>query len=837
MKVAFNLCDPDRIQTCNRQSRNLIFYSVELRGRNVCKYNSNSIQYFTSIFVLFRLIMKKNLLIFVASVISIYAKAQLKPIGSWTDHLPLNSGTSIASNGTLIYAGTQTGLFTYNTADNSLEKYTKANLLNDVSVSKLAYSAPYETLIIVYDNANIDLIRRDEITNIPFIQLSNEEKTINEIRIIDNLAYLCMAYGITVVDLDRQEIVDTYKFGPNGTPININSVDQLGNSLYAASDNGIFSANISSNLLDFNAWTKLPVKNTSAFYSVWENNSLINFVFREGSAKDSVLTYDGNQFSTNQQLANFDFINLSETVNNEFVLTTRTSTILFNNQSQIVNTLSRGGSNAKGSAIANNRLFEINGFTPLVEISTTDGATIAGIKPNGPLTAAIFDMDAAEGSLWVTNGAIDGTYNNRFDLAKVSRFDGTTWTAYQHGANLGLNGIFDVVSVTINPENPDQVFFGSWGRGLAEFSNSVPFKIYQDTNTVYTNNFGQLTSAIQRREAWKPALWIGTGETVFDPEGNLWITNTYQKNGLSVRLANGSWFSYNLGSLYSSDETAMYDIEVDDNGYKWIAMAKDNDIIVYDDRGTIKDISDDRSIRLTRAEGFGSIPGARGIKIEKDKDGLIWIGTSDGIAVHFNPSGVFNGDLDFDRVIFFDGENNEVVLQNSIVTEIAIDGFNRKWIGTENSGVILLSADGKETILEFNIDNSPLLSNSISAISIDDESGEVYIATSKGLVSYRGEAINGAKNLNDINIYPNPVRPDYSGNIAISGLLDNTTVKITDISGTLINEIKSQGGQVLWDGNNFNGRRASTGVYLVFLSGENEDLKLQTEVGKILFVK
>ena len=166
--------------------------------------------------------MKKNLLIFVASVISIYAKAQLKPIGSWTDHLPLNSGTSIASNGTLIYAGTQTGLFTYNTADNSLEKYTKANLLNDVSVSKLAYSAPYETLIIVYDNANIDLIRRDEITNIPFIQLSNEEKTINEIRIIDNLAYLCMAYGITVVDLDRQEIVDTYKFGPNGTPININ---------------------------------------------------------------------------------------------------------------------------------------------------------------------------------------------------------------------------------------------------------------------------------------------------------------------------------------------------------------------------------------------------------------------------------------------------------------------------------------------------------------------------------------------------------------------------------------------------------------------------------------
>ena len=781
--------------------------------------------------------MKKNLLLILVFVMTFVAQAQLKPIGSWTDHLPLNSGTSIASDGNLIYAGTETGIFTYNTDDNSLEKYTKVNLLNDVSISKLAYSTTNRTLIIVYDNANIDLIRGDAITNIPFIKLSNEEKVINEIKITDNLAYLCMAYGITVVDLERQEIVDTYKFGPNGTPININSVDKFAGHLYAATNSGILTASLSSNLLDFNAWTKLPTKNTSVISSIWENDGSLNFVFREGQAKDSILNYDGNQFSTNQVVANFDFINLSETVSNQFVLTTRTNTVLFDSQSNIQYTLTRGGSNTIGSAIANDRLFEINGFTPLVELSTTNGATITGIKPNGPLTAAIFDMDASGGNLWVTNGAINGTYNNQFNLAKVSHYDGTTWEPYQHGANLGLNDIFDIVSVTINPENPNQVYFGSWGRGLAEFNKTTPFKIYQDTNTVYTNNFGQTTSAIQRREAWKPSLWIGAGESVFDADGNLWVTNTYQKNGLTVRLTDGSWFSYNLGALYSSDETAMYDIEIDDNGCKWIAMAKDNDIIVYDDRGTIKDISDDRSIRLTRTEGFGNIPGARGIKIEKDKDGLMWIGTSDGVAVHFNPSGIFNGDVDFDRVIFFDGENNEVVLQNSIVTEIAIDGFNRKWIGTENSGVILLSEDGKETILEFNVDNSPLLSNSISAINIDDETGEVYIATSKGLVSYRGEAINGAESLNNVHIYPNLVRPDYNGKVAISGLLDNTTVKITDISGTLINEIKSQGGQVLWDGNNFGGRRASTGVYLVFMSGEDETQKLQTEVGKILFVK
>ncbi len=781
--------------------------------------------------------MKKAASYFLLFITALIVQAQLKPIGSWTDHLPLKKGTSIATDGKLIYAGTETGIFTFNTDDNSIEKFTKVNILNDVSVAQLSYSDDYRTLIIVYDNANIDLIRDGVITNIPFIKLSNEEKVINEIKIIGKLAYLSMAYGITVVNLEKQEIVDTYKFGPNGTEININSVDKLAQTLYAATNSGIFSANINSNLLDFNSWSKLSIKNASIISTVWENNGIINFIFREGTAKDSILSFDATSFVTNKAIAAFDFVSLSETTSNQFILTAKTKTILFDKNGNTAFSFNRDGSYAIASAIANNRLFEINRFTPLTELSITDGTKITGIKPNGPLTSEVFDMDAGGGNLWIANGAINGAYNNQFELAKISHFDGFSWHGYQHGSNHGLNNIFDVISVTVNPENPDQVYFGSWGRGLAEFNTTLPFKIYQDTNTLYTNNFGQISSAIQRREAWKPNLWIGTGESVYDEEGNIWITNTYQKNGLLVRLVDGSWFSYNLSALYSSDETAMYDIEIDDNGYKWIAMAKDNDIIVYDDRGTIKDISDDRSVRLTRTEGLGSIPGARGIKIEKDKDGLIWIGTSDGIAVHFNPSGVFDRDYDFDRVIFFDGENNEVVLQNSIVTEIAIDGFNRKWIGTENSGVILLSEDGKETILEFNIDNSPLLSNSISAISIDDETGEVYIATSKGLVSYRGEAISGAKDLINVTIYPNPVRPDYTGNIAINGLLNNTSVKITDINGTLINEIKSQGGQVLWDGNNFSGRRASSGVYLVFLSGEDENQKLQTEVGKILFVK
>lgn len=780
---------------------------------------------------------------FLLTGISINASAQLKPIGSWTDHLPLIKGTSITSDGINIYAGTETGFFTYNTNDNSISKFTKVSLLNDVSISKIAYSDTAKSLIVVYDNANIDIIQSNTVTNIPFIKLSRENKTVNNIKIIGNLAYLSMEYGITVVNLAKKEIVDTYKFGPNGAEINVNATDIFNGEIYAGTDAGIYKADITRNLLDFNSWSRIPQKSNQLIHAIWENNNALQFAYTSSTSKDSVLTYDGSTFSNLDAIGDFTFIDLSETTNNQFNLTTSTDLFIFDSSQEVIATFSKNNSSIKGTALTDDgRLFQINGFTPLIEMSVTDGSgtSINFFRPNGPVNGDVFDMDIADGKLWLTQGAINGAYNNQFDLAKLSYFDGDRWNSFRHigGGNtgVGLNDIFDLVSVTSNPNNPDQVFFGSWGRGLVEYNGGAPFKVYQDTNSLYTNNFGQTVSALQTRLGWN-GFWLGTGETVFDEDGNLWGTNTYQKNGLFVRLADGSWFSYNLGDLYSSDETAMYDIEIDDNGYKWISMPKDNDIIVYDDNSTIKDISDDRSIRLTRAEGLGTIPGARGIKIEKDKDGLIWIGTSDGIAVHFNPSAVFDGDINFDRVIFFDGENNEIVLQNSIVTEIAIDGFNRKWIGTENSGVILLSEDGKETILEFNEDNSPLLSNSISAITIDEETGEVYIATSKGLVSYRAEAVQGEENFSSVSVYPNPVRPEYNGNIAISGLIDNSTIKITDINGYLINELKSQGGQVLWDGNNFEGRRASTGVYLVFVSANDENQKLQTEVGKIMFVR
>lgn len=752
--------------------------------------------------------------------------AQLKPIGSWTDHLPFQKGTSIASDGKLIYCGTTTGLFTYNTEDNSISKFSKVNLLNDVEVAQLAYSDLYSTLIIIYQNANIDLISNNQVTNIPFIKLSNEKKDVNEIKIINNLAYLSTAFGITVVDLIKKEIVDSYKFGPNGSEVSVNSSIVFQNTIYAATNSGLYFANINSNLLDFNSWSIHPFKSNNQFHKLigLDNNfAIISSI--SSATDDSLFIANGNTFSPVNNLSGQTFKSLSESHLPELIYNTENKTYILDKNLTILNEIDRGNGNTLGGVEVNNRIFLINSFDPLLELSEQTGAVTNVIRPDGPFEEAIFDIDIKNGQLWAVAGGHDFAYNNAFRNARIYNFDGQTWTSYINFSEPSLNGFFDILSVTINPENEEQVFFGTWAKGLLEYRRTTPFRVYQDTN-----------SSLKIRQALSSSRWTGVGESAFDSDGNLWMTNTYQINGLSVRKKNGTWKSFNFSNLYSDDETTLYDIAIDNNGYKWITLPKDNAIIVFDDNGTIDNESDDRSILLTSEEGRGSIPGARGVKVEVDKDGLVWIGTSDGIAVHFNPGGVFNGDRDFDRIIFFDGENNEIVLKNSTVKEITVDGFNRKWIGTENSGVLLLSEDGKETVLEFNETNSPLLSNSINAISIDDQTGEVYIATSKGLLSYRGSAVEGSKTFSEVSVFPNPVRPDYTGSIAISGLLNNSTVKITDIHGSLINEIKSEGGQVLWDGNNFSGRRASTGVYLIFMSGEDEEGDLQTEVGKIMFV-
>ena len=273
---------------------------------------------------------------------------------------------------------------------------------------------------------------------------------------------------------------------------------------------------------------------------------------------------------------------------------------------------------------------------------------------------------------------------------------------------------------------------------------------------------------------------------------------------------------------------------IDNIGQKWVVVPSGVGLVVYNDNNTIEDVQDDQDRILNSALGSGNLPSTSVYSLAKDRDGEIWVGTNKGVAVFYNPENVFTGnDFDAQQILVTVDGYVEYLLANETVTAIAIDGANRKWLGTQNAGIFLVSPDGTEQIHHFTEENSPLFSNTITDIAINNQTGEVYIGTSKGLISYISDATQGYESHQNVTVYPNPVRPDFNGIIAIKGLVEDADIKITDLNGTLVLETTALGGQAVWDGKNGYGERVQTGVYLVFSSNS---FGTETNVAKILFI-
>lgn len=768
--------------------------------------------------------MKKTLLISFLLLTFIVLSAQSKPIGSWSDHLPYQVGTSITTNGNLVYVGTKTGLFTYNTSDQSINRYSKVNLLNDVNIALLKYNNFNSTLVVVYENSNIDLIKDNHVFNIPFIKDKQGlgSKKINDINFNNETAVLSFAFGIVEINTNKKEISDTYLFGENGTEINVNSSARTQDAIYAGGVNNLYKANTTSNLLDYNSWKKIGQRNNSNFTKVFSfSNKIYTLIKGKTNESDSLFEINNNTLISIQAFTNETFIDLFISSNKLYIVTDINIKTYDGNLS-LISSFPHSFYNIRGIvATTNNQIYLINTDQPLIQYSGT--RITQTIKPNGPIGKDVFSIEAHEGTVWAVPGSYTATYNSSFNSGKIYRYENGVWSSYIHYSEPSLNGSFDFVNIKINPENKNDVYFGTFGSGMFQYNQQTPFIKYDENNSSLT----------QRQDVvWD---WTGVAGIDFDEDNNLWLTNSYTSTCLKARV-NGNWLSFDL-SREVTKSTASTQLIITQSGHKWIVLPRDNAIVVYDDNGTYNNPSDDRYTKLTSEKGNGSIPGIVGLTIEEDKKGQIWVGTTDGIAVFYNPESVFEtGKKDAQRVLIEGGENVEVLLAGTTIKDIAIDGANRKWIATEQSGVYLVSEDGTETIHHFTSENSPLYSNSVLTIGIDQESGEIYFGTTEGIISYKGTSTAGKEDFSKVKIFPNPVRESYKGPIAISGLMDNSTVKITDINGNLVNELRSIGGQAIWYGETFNGERASTGVYLIFNSAVNKDEELKTQIGKILFI-
>jgi hypothetical protein len=755
------------------------------------------------------------------------------PIGGWRVHLPYKNGQHITGSNTTIWTATDDGLFSLNRADNAVERITKIEGLSDLAIGALNYNPHNNTLVIGYKNGNIDFIRDKQITNLPDIKRAQiiGDKNIYNIYFVNQFAYVATGFGIVVIDTDRNEVKETYFIGLNGANVEVHDLISDGTLLYAATVNGIYFANINdpfiTNFTSWNRFTAIPILNVNplGFFTSLEifNNQLIAsyeptypiLTYNQGK----VLKFDLTTSTWTEQTPLADNITDLYVRNNQLYFAGQGAVYRYNTSYVLSEVYYLAGANeflqpSWVYVTENDEVWEADHRYGMVHAISSFGGF--SYYPNGPVSTSAYWMDQQNSVLISATGGHDDAWNNVYNVQGLSVYDGSNWATFSGTQYPALDTMYDMISCVVDPKDTGHYFLGSWGEGILEINNGAVQHTWDNSN-----------STLDRRIEYQ---WVGIGGMAFDTSGQLWVVNSHVLSTINVYTRSGQWLAFDFTGVIPNGTYAS-EIVVTQSGQKWVILPRGGGMLVFDEQDTYLNTSDDKKKKLGFNSGQGSLPGAEVHCLAEDLDGEIWVGTDKGIGVFYCPENIFTtSGCEAQQILIEQDGYTQILLETQVVTAIAVDGANRKWIGTEGGGLFLMSADGTEQIAHFEASNSPLLSDNITSIAIDQKTGEVFIGTDKGIVSYRGEATLGEATMGDVYAFPNPVRHEYTGPIAITGLVKDGDVKITDIAGNLIYKTTALGGQAIWDGNNFKGERAASGVYFVLISNEDGTEKAVTKI-------
>lgn len=777
-------------------------------------------------------IMRKTILFLFTVIYALQLNAQ-RSMGTWQDYLSFINATKVAVSDEKVFCVTEGGLFYYSLQDNSVNKFSGVISLSDFGIKTIAFSKQNNVLIVAYKNSNIDLVYESGVViNLSDIKRKaiTGDKTINNILFFGKEAYLACGFGIVVLNLDRQEVKDTYFIGEGGSSIAVNDIETDGQFFYAATDKGILKADVNgSNLLDYKNWNKIEAiphsNNKFSQLAIHAGKLVANYTPDEYN-QDELYILNGNNWSS--YLPQINYAHDIQVNNDYLIVVSRAEVYVVNNSHSIIgmiNTYQVGEQNIvpikpRSAGISNEGSIWIADYeNALIRLA---GENFEAIFPAGPVDNKMFSMNSNGNDIWITPGGRNDSWGNTWQEPKIQLFRNGKWKYFTKNQYPELADFFDVVCVAIDPADPEHIFVGSWGGGILEFRGD-------EFISRYTHKNSPLQTALPPDDL---EHYVRIGGLDFDSQGNLWITNSEVSENLVKLSPGGEWEKFVLAEVANNRNIGQ--VLVTKNDDKWILVPRGHDAYVVDKTGATKK-------RLLVTSYFNN--GENEIfnrmndvySIAEDNEGVIWVGTSKGVAVYSNPTRIWDIDNFYASQPSLDLKDGlyHPLLETETVTAIAVDGANRKWLGTKNSGVYLISENGEEEVLHFTSENSPLLSNNITALTINQKNGEVFIGTDEGLISYMGDATGGNDAYENVYVFPNPVRETYFGPVTIAGLIENTDVKITDISGNLIFNTTSLGGQAVWDGNNLNGNRVKTGVYLVFCNDKSGE---QTHIAKLLFI-
>lgn len=742
-----------------------------------------------------------------------------QPFQNWKGYFSYNQIKDVSESSTKIYAAAENALFTKNLATNDIKTINTIDGLSGQTISAIYHSETFNKTIVGYEDGLMIVINDADGTMLNVVDIINKNipaniKRVNHFMEYDGIVYVSCDFGVVQYKLATLEFGDTYFIGPAGQEIKIYQTAVFNGEIYAVTQYyGIKKAALSNpNLNDYAQWQIFD----NGFWNglVTFNNQLIGM-----NADNNIYKYNGIYFEQIGAIgqigyhirtaSNYLIVN---SLNHVFVFNTSLSQIIHIQNSQITSipvTFSC-------ATVANETIYIGTNENGIVSSPISSPTNFEFIMPNGPTRNNIFSINSSSSNLWADYGGYDITYNpftflpsgiGEFGVSKYNETDG--WLNIPYSEVLEAKAL---VRIAVNPNDENQVYVASYFSGLLKIENDIPTILLDATNSGLEGATGNCR----------------INSTTFDKSGNLWLTNSRIKNGLKVLKADGTWQSFNMENIltdYGSNDFCK--IAIDKNGTKWIATYK-NGVVAFNETANIFK-------KISEGADLGNLPSIDVRAIAVDNRNQVWIGTNRGLRV-LPSAGSYNSEeqMKANAIIILEDGLAQELLYEQFITDIAVNGSNQKWIGTADSGVFLFSSNGQETIYHFTKDNSPLPSNVINDIDINSVTGEIFFATDRGMVSFKGTSTRPADNLDAVYVYPNPVRPEFVGTVKIAGLISKANIKITDIEGNLVYETTSEGGTVEWDTKAFGKYNVASGVYMIFISAQDAS---ETAVKKVMIVR